>query len=123
MKRFHWSYLAPLTLALALIAGLVFGNLPAAARNAGGAATAPKPPAARPDAGTIVVTPANLAGWRWMEEDTAAGGGMLVTGPAVPPLGTGSARLSVDSTGRFILSNLTYAGTRLADITSLGYST
>jgi parallel beta-helix repeat protein len=58
-----------------------------------------------------------------MEEDTAAGSGMLVTGPATPPIGTGSAKLSVDGTGRFILSNLAYASTRLADVTNLAYST
>jgi hypothetical protein len=128
MKRINQSYLASLVLALTLISSLFFSTQSGAAVLAGPpapgtASTAAKaPPTNQITSGTVVVTPANLAGWRWMEEDVAAGGGMLVTGPAVPPLGTGSARLSVDGTGRFILSNLAYAGTRLADITSLGYS-
>lgn len=128
MKQFRWSYLTPLALALALFSSLVFSNQPAgalvaAAPSGGSVGVAPKPPAGdAPESGTVVVTPANMAGWRWIEEDTAAGGGMLTTGPAVPPLGTGSARLAVDGTGRFILSHLGYAGTRLADITSLAYS-
>jgi hypothetical protein len=122
MKRFRQLHLAPLILALALISSMVFSapssSVVAGPPAPGAASAAPK----APTSGTVVVTPANLAGWRWMEEDSAAGGGMLVTGPAVPPLGTGSARLAVDSTGRFILSNLAYAGTRLADITNLSYS-
>jgi hypothetical protein len=128
MKRFRWSRVAPLVLALALLSSMFFSTQPISALVAGppapGAAlAAPKPPAGdQVTSGTVVVTPANLAGWRWMEEDSAAGGGMLVTGPATPPLGTGSARLAVNGTGRFILSNLAYAGTRLADITTLGYS-
>ncbi len=126
MKRFRQSPLALVVLALTLISSLLFStsanSLVLAGPPAPGAATAaPKAPA-QPTSGTVVITPSNLGGWRWMEEDTAAGGGMLVTGPATPPLGTGSARLAVDGTGRFILSNLAYAGTRLADITNLSYS-
>jgi hypothetical protein len=101
---------------------MLFGNWSASALTTGSSAKPGNPAGDQVTSGTIVVTPSDPAGWRWMEEDTAAGSGMLVTGPATPPIGTGSARLSVDSTGRFILSNLAYAGTRLADITSLAYS-
>lgn len=123
MKRLRRSYPISLVLALMLLGSMLFGNWSASALTTASPATKLSNPGGdQVTSGTILVTPSNLAGWRWMEEDTAAGGGMLVTGPATPPLGTGSARLSVDSTGRFILSNLAYAGTRLADITSLAYS-
>lgn len=117
MNRLSRSYLTSLALALMLLSSVLFGNLPARAlvgsQQVGDQVTS----------GTIVVTPSNLAGWRLMEEDTASGSGMLVTGPAVPPIGTGSAKLAVDSTGRFIMSHMAYAGTRLADITNLAYNT
>lgn len=124
MKRLRRSYLNSLALALMLLGSMLFGNWSASALSTASPATKPGNPGGdQVTSGTIVVTPSSPAGWRWMEEDTAAGSGMLVTGPTTPPLGTGSARLSVDSTGRFILSNQAYAGTRLVDITSLAYST
>ncbi|HEX9991191.1 MAG TPA: right-handed parallel beta-helix repeat-containing protein [Chloroflexia bacterium] len=120
MQRFRNSYFRTLMLVLTLLGSMLVGSWPAVA---GPAPIKPVNPGTdQATSGTIVVSPSNQAGWRWMEEDTAAGGGMLVTGPATPPLGTGSAKLSVDGTGRFILSNLAYAGTRLADITNLAYS-
>lgn len=69
-----------------------------------------------------MVTPSNMQGWAFAEEGPT-GSGSLVNGPATPPLGTGSARLTVDSTGRYILATLARAGTRLDAITTLGYST
>src|SRR5689334_18838766 len=112
-----------LVLALVLLGSTLFGNWSASAQPVSQPETKAGAPAGdQATSGTIVVTPANMAGWRWMEEDSSAGSGMLVTGPAIPPVGSGSAKIAVDATGRFILSNLAYAGTRLADITSLAYS-
>jgi hypothetical protein len=63
-----------------------------------------------------------MKGWAFVEE-IPNGDGELVNGPSVPPLGSGSARLVVDATGRQLLLNQAHAGTRLAEITTLGYST
>ncbi|MDM7921561.1 MAG: cohesin domain-containing protein, partial [Pyrinomonadaceae bacterium] len=41
--------------------------------------------------------------------------------PPTPPLGIGSANLTVDATGRQIIGTANYAGTRLDDITNLRY--
>lgn len=73
-------------------------------------------------AGTTVVTPTNMQDWAFIQE-IANGSGSMVLGPETPPLGTGSAELRVDSTGREILLNNNFAGTKLSDITTLGYST
>ena len=74
-------------------------------------------------ANTVVVRPSNPSGWTFMQEDTPTGSGTYVTGPATPPLGTGSAQLTVDSTGREIFFLAGNAGTKLSDITALQYST
>lgn len=73
-------------------------------------------------AATIVVTPGNLQGWGFAEEG-ASGSGSFVNGPGTPPLGTGSARLTVNDTGRYLLGTYALAGTRLDAISALGYST
>ncbi len=123
MKRLRRTYFTSLILTLALLGTTLFVNLPASARVDTQLGASPGVAGSdQPMSGTVVVTPSNLAGWRWMQEDTAGGGGMLVTGPVIPPLGTGSAKLSVDGTGRFILSNMSYAGTRLDAITNLSHS-
>ncbi len=80
---------------------------------------------------TTVVAPANMKGWTFF--DDGAGGPCLpgsacemVNGPATPPAGTGSARLTVSSTShRPLLGALLepLAGKRLADITTLSYAT
>jgi hypothetical protein len=70
---------------------------------------------------TVVVTPTNMHGWAFVTE-TPTGTGMLVNGPETPPLGSGSAELTVDSTGREILAKAA-SGVMLADIDALSYST
>lgn len=45
----------------------------------------------------------------------------FVPGPAVPPVGSGSAELTVDSTGRASFGTALYKGTRLDNITQLQY--
>lgn len=75
-------------------------------------------------AATVVVTPSNMNGWAFLNT-SPDGIGELASGPAVPPLGTGSARLSTGTHGdeRVELRNTAYAGTRLSCLTSLGFST
>lgn len=70
---------------------------------------------------TAIVKPNNPQGWFFFNEG-ATGSGSYVTGPAPAPLGTGSARMTVDSTGRQSFGTLAYAGTRLDQITQINYS-
>ncbi len=70
---------------------------------------------------TPPITPSALGGWFFFNEG-ANGSGTFVSGPATAPLGIGSARLTVDATGRESLGTQAYSGTRLADITTLSYS-
>ena len=76
---------------------------------------------------TVVVEPVNLHGWVGLQENPSPGGlsgPVFVTGPATPPLGSGSMRLSVaDATEGFAAVNSQFSGTKLADITALNYST
>jgi len=71
---------------------------------------------------TIVVSPENMHGWSFVEEN-ATGTGALVAGPGTAPLGSGSANLSVNGTGGEYLGAPNHQGTRLADITELSYAT
>lgn len=80
------------------------------------------PPAGSAAGLTNIVTPANMVGWAFFQEQPA-GTGDLVAGPASPPLGTGSAHFTVDATGRMLLLTNAYAGVRLDQITALQYST
>ena len=80
---------------------------------------------------TVTVAPVDMKGWVFFDDLT--GGPCLlttvcqmVTGPAAPPVGSGSARLKLTGTTDrpslgALLSQL--AGKRLADITTLTYST
>jgi len=71
---------------------------------------------------TVVVTNTNPQGWVFFQE-IPIGSGQFVEGPGTPPAGTGSAELTIDSTGREILTNAQFAGTRLDNITTLSYWT
>ena len=76
---------------------------------------------------TVTVTPSNMQGWVFCNDqvsDCSGATGSLVAGPASPPLGVGSARLLAPTTSAgqaLILA--AYQGTKLADITQLQYST
>ncbi len=74
-----------------------------------------------PSSTTVVVTPTNMQGFVFFQEDPN-GSGMIVAGPVTPPLGVGSAQLTVDSNGRELLLTQQFAGTRLDAITQLQYS-
>jgi len=77
-----------------------------------------------------VVTPANMSGWSFFSlNDTYSGPqigsiGQMVSGPATPPLGTGSAELSTTVNGGGGGVGITtggFDGTPLSSITSLSY--
>lgn len=76
---------------------------------------------------TVVVTPPAMNNWIFFTDDAPVdeATGSFTLGPATPPLGTGSARLTLDNTttARLMLLTPMYAGTRLDEITSLKYST
>ena len=74
---------------------------------------------------TVVVSPENMHGWVFIDDNTnLAGTGSMVTGPATPPAGKGSARLHLTGgVDRQLLSTRRYAGTRMDGITALSYWT
>ena len=72
--------------------------------------------------GTVIVSPATMQGWSFFDDNGNGGTGQMVTGPATPPLGTGSAELAVSASNQgYALGTGAYAGTPLADITDLSY--
>jgi len=75
-------------------------------------------------AATTVVSPGNLTGWAFFDENPSGGtsSGTFVNGPATPPLGSGSAQLTVNDTGRENLGTLAFAGTRLDQVSALSYA-
>ena len=77
-------------------------------------------------AGTVVVTTANPQGWAFSNADNSGtnASGQFVSGPSVPPLGSGSAQLVVGgATSSEILYSFFDAGTALSSLTTLAYST
>lgn len=75
--------------------------------------------------GTVTVTDTNMNGWT--DSSTEGANVSFVNGPTMPPLGVGSAQLSVgpnstDDTAAQ-LRNPNYAGTKLSQLTALTYST
>lgn len=80
-------------------------------------------------AGTVVVTPVNMRGWSFYDDQndaacTNAAVCSLVPGPDTPPAGIGSAELATPNAGdgsALILPD--YAGTLLSDVSTLSYET
>src|SRR5215813_3431908 len=72
----------------------------------------------------VEVNPSSLNGWVDFDDlpGTGTGSGGFEAGPATPPLGVGSAFLTVDASGRHALGTVAYAGTRMDNITELKYS-
>jgi hypothetical protein len=84
-------------------------------------------PLAAKAATTTVVTPGNMQGWYFYDDQhdsTSTATGSMVTGPATPPLGTGSAQLSVSgpTDGQALATNA-YVGTKLTDVSNMDYWT
>jgi hypothetical protein len=83
-------------------------------------------------AAVVTVTPSSMGTWAFYATDSGgvvnsgSGTGQMVAGPGTPPLGSGSANLNVGAghgDQSVQLRNSDWAGTRLADLTSLSYST
>jgi hypothetical protein len=83
-------------------------------------------------AGITLVTPSNMDGWTFYTTDNnfnvGPGNGSygIVTGPATPPLGSGSAYMATAANHgdeEVQLRNTDWAGTPIASLTSLSYST
>lgn len=77
-------------------------------------------------AASTVVTPSNMQSWFFYndENDTIDNTlGSFVSGPATPPLGSGSVQMSVSGTQRKNIATYQFGGTTLSDITELKYST
>lgn len=75
---------------------------------------------ARADTITVTVTD-GTPNWAFIQE-IPTGSGAFVYGPATPPLGDGSAQLTINNTGRQTLSTVNHAGLRFDQITRLQYS-
>lgn len=76
-------------------------------------------------ANTIEVSPQNMQGWVFFDDvKPLPGTGSMVSGPAQPPAGEGSARLHLaDAADRQVLGTGRYAGTRMDGITAFTYWT
>ncbi len=84
---------------------------------------------------TILVDPADMGLWSFANANSSGavsanpyGSGGMVTGPAAPPIGTGSANLATGNgtnggNGAEILSSTGYNLTPLSSLTALTYST
>jgi len=72
----------------------------------------------------LVITPATQQGWAFADDfpGMGTGSGGFEHGPGTPPLGVGSAFLTVDANGRRIFGTGGYGGTRMDDVTTLAYS-
>ena len=81
----------------------------------------------------VVVTPGNMDGWSFYSTDssgvlgTGSNTGQMVTGPATPPLGTGSANFITAPGGgdgsEQLRGGSSFDGTLISSLTSLSYST
>jgi nitrous oxidase accessory protein NosD len=79
----------------------------------------------------VTVKPSSMNGWYFWndKDDTFAGSpGALVSGPAIPPIGSGSVELGpltdagTTAAGHSVIATNAYTGTRVADISGLSYS-
>jgi hypothetical protein len=77
-------------------------------------------------ANTVVVSPANMQGWAFFNDnhESAPPTGNFVKGPATPPAGRGSVHFALtDAFDGQIIGTTAYAGQPLSGITNLQYST
>src|SRR2546428_3722329 len=104
MKRRVQKFLAALAMVLAALATVALA-----------------PPVA--ESAVVVVTPSNMDGWA--EDSTPPADVTFVSGPGNPPLGSGSARFTVDVTGATDaeLRNGLYDGVSLGNISAIDYWT
>jgi hypothetical protein len=81
-----------------------------------------------PASSTVVVSPSDMHGWYFYDDqadavlsDTSDHG--FVTGPATPPIGTGSVHLTKTTTDKYGIATTQFQGTALNEINTLQYST
>ncbi len=78
-----------------------------------------------PSAGAATQTVGALTvnGWFGFNEGPSGSVGttQLISGPGAPPAGVGSAKMTVDGTGRASLGTNAYAGTKLSQISALSF--
>ena len=75
-------------------------------------------------ASTVVVTPSNMNGWAFINDQTnGAGSGAMVDGPSTAPLGLGSAQLTATSSTDGQILEVAAPSIKFANLTSLSYST
>jgi hypothetical protein len=93
--------------------------------------------AATPASADVIVSPSSMGSWAFDNRDVNGvvgvnpnSSGSIVTGPASPPLGTGSANLAAGNgtaggggDGAEELRSTGFVGTKLSDLTALSYST
>jgi hypothetical protein len=70
----------------------------------------------------VVSTPTAPSSWFFLSEG-ANSNGVYVNGPGTPPVGRGSALLSIDSSGREAIASASYSGLSLSGLSTLQYST
>ncbi|MCB9137633.1 MAG: right-handed parallel beta-helix repeat-containing protein [Caldilineaceae bacterium] len=73
-------------------------------------------------AGDTVISNDTPGNWT-ISQETAAGQGSFIAGPATPPVGAGSLLLKADTAGSVLARTAEYAGTRLDAISALTYRT
>lgn len=126
MTRLRRSYFSSLGLAAVMLMSILFSNMPASAKVGGNEAKPSKQGGEQVASGTVVVSPANLNGWLFYNDETDTidnSLGTFVNGPGTPPVGTGSAQISVSGTQRRNLATYQFSGTPLINITTLKFST
>lgn len=90
------------------------------------AGRAPKGPAFSHTGSHVVVSPSNMNGWFFYDDNADVINnalGSFVTGPGSPPGGIGSAQVSTTTGQRPNLATYQFSGTPLADITALRFYT
>ncbi len=76
-------------------------------------------------ASTVIVSTNTPNGWSFLSDNSGTtGSGLFVTGPGSPPVGRGSAQLTVTGmSDGWILGNTNYVGTRIDQLATLNYAT
>src|SRR3954452_16152615 len=81
------------------------------------------PPAGASPVTTVVVKPSAMNGWAFVDDNGNGGTGQMVSGPATPPLETGSAELAVPNSNQgYLLGTTAFSGTRVDALTNFAYS-
>lgn len=73
---------------------------------------------------TVVVRPGYMNGWAFIDDNGAGGVGEMIYGPAPAPAGDGSAHFVLTKSSQgYMITTAQYRGVKIADISTLKYST